>query len=183
MDDTTISKMLNRRNQKGLAELKSKYSRLILRVCREILRSEQDAEECANDTLLDVWNGMERDNPDNLRAYVCKIARRRAVDRLRYNTAAMRDQSLLTELDECLPARGSAESAAEMAELSKAMNDWLRTLKEKQQRLFMARYFYMYSVKDAARQCSMSQTAAATALSRLRESLKNYLLERGMYYE
>ncbi|MDE7397914.1 MAG: hypothetical protein K2N06_00145 [Oscillospiraceae bacterium] len=54
---------------------------------------------------------------------------------------------------------------------------------EKQQRLFTLRYFYMYSIKDAAKQCLMSQTAATTALLRLRGALKSYLIERGMYYE
>lgn len=183
MEDIAITEMLNSRDQKGLSELKSKYSRLILKICRGILRSAEDAEECANDTLFDIWNSLDNNRPENLKAYVCRIARRRAVDRLRYNTAAARDSALLTELDECLPSQSSAEGVAEMAELSKAINDWLLSLPEKQQRLFTLRYFYMCSIKDAAKQCTMSQTAATTALSRLRGTLKSYLIERGMYHE
>lgn len=183
MDDIAIVELLNKRDKAGLIKLSRKYSHLILKICREILSSAEDAEECANDTLLAVWDGLEKERPENLKAYICKIARRRAVDKLRYNRAAIRDSTLLTEFDECLPSHGSAEGAAEMAELSKELNNWIRGLPEKQRTLFTLRYFYMYSVKNAAEQCSMSQTAASTALSRLRGSLKKYLIERGMYNE
>ena len=183
MEDVKITQLLTSRDQTGLSELKRKYNRLILKVCRGILRSPEDAEECANDTLLAVWESIPPDRPDNLTAYVCKIARRKTIDKLRYNTAAMRSTELLTELDECLPSGYSTEDEAEKAELSAALNEWLRSLDERQQKLFTLRYFYMRTAKDAAKACSMTPTAATTALARLRGSLKKYLVERGLFYE
>ncbi|MCM1164700.1 MAG: sigma-70 family RNA polymerase sigma factor [Lachnospiraceae bacterium] len=183
MEDEKITELLTNRDQSGLAALKAKYSRLILKVCRGFLRSPEDAEECANDTLLAVWEKIPPDRPENLAAYICKIARRRAVDKLRYNTAAMRSTELMTELDECLPSRYSTEDEAEKAELSAALNEWLKSLDERRRRLFTLRYFYMRSAKDAAKACSMTPTAATTALARLRASLKQYLIERGLFYE
>ncbi|MCM1164411.1 MAG: sigma-70 family RNA polymerase sigma factor [Lachnospiraceae bacterium] len=174
-----ITEMLTSRDQAGLAELKVKYWRLILKVCRGILRSQEDAEECANDALLAVWESIPPE-PGDLKAYICQIARRKAINRLHYNTAAVRNADLLTELDECVPSGYSVESAAEGKELSEALNGWLGTLDEKKRLLFIARYFYMLSVKETAKRCGMSQTAATTALSRLREQLKNYLNERKM---
>lgn len=172
------------RSERGLAELKRKYERLIMKICREVLDSTEDAEECANDTLLAVWEGIERENPNNLIAYVCKIARRKALNRLRYNIAPIRNSALIDELDECLPStKYSPENAFESSELTAALNDWLRSLPEKQRLLFMKRYYFSESVKDAARECQMSVTAATTALSRQRVSLKKYLTERGFYYE
>lgn len=183
MEDKTITELLTNRDQRGLAELKAKYDRLILKVCRGFLRSPEDAEECANDTLLAVWESIPPNRPDNLTAYICKIARRKTIDRLRCNTAAMRSPELMTELDECLPSGYSTEDEAEKAELSAALNEWLKSLDERQQKLFTLRYFYMTSAKDAAKACSMTPTAATTALSRLRGSLKKYLVERGLFYE
>lgn len=183
MDDSAIVYKLANRDQSGLRELKSKYGRLINSVCRGILKSPQDIEEVENDVLLAAWEGISRDEPENLTAYICKLARRKAVDKLRYNTAAVRNSDLLTELDECLPSTGSPEDAAERAELSGALNEWLRELDERQRRLFTLRYFYMYSTKEAAKACSMSQTAVTTALARLRGSLKKYLTERGFFDE
>lgn len=183
MDDAVITNKLANRDQSGLLELKSKYGKLIANVCRSVLKSPQDIEEVENDVLLAVWEGIPRDDPENLTAYVCKLARRKAVDKLRYNTAAVRNTDLLTELDECLPSGGSPEDAAEKAELSGALNEWLRSLDAKQRKLFALRYFYMRSTKEAARECSMSQTAVTSALARLRGSLKKYLTERGFLYE
>lgn len=183
MEDEKITELLTNRDQSGLVELKAKYYRLILKVCRGFLRSPEDAEECANDTLLAVWERIPPDRPENLTAYVCKIARRRTIDRLRYNTAAIRNNELLTELDECLPSGYSTEDEAEKAELSEALNEWLKSLDERQQKLFTLRYFYMRSAKDAAKACSITPTAATTALARLRGSLKKFLDERGLFYE
>lgn len=181
MEDIKITELLTSRDQTGLSELKRKYNRLILKVCRGILRSPEDAEECANDTLLAVWNSALPDNPDDLKAYICRIARRKAINRFHYNTAAMRSADLLTELDECIPSGYSVEDAAEKAELTAALNEWLGTLDERKRQLFIQRYFYMLSTKEAAKAVSMTPTAATTALSRLRESLKKFLTERKMY--
>ncbi len=185
--DSEITELIYGRSESGLTELKRKYERLILKVCRGILKSPQDAEECANDTLLAVWDSAARDKPDDLTAFVCKIARRKALNRLRYNTAPMRNSDLLTELDEIaehLPSVGaSPEEYAESAELTAALNEWLLSLPEKQRVLFMRRYFFSDSVKDAAKLCRMSANAAGAALLRLRGSLKQFLIERGLYYE
>lgn len=182
-EDEKITALLTERSEQGLSALRSKYYRLILKVSRGILSSPEDAEEVANDTLLAVWNGIPTDKPQNLKAYVCRIARRKAIDKLRYNKAAVRNADLLTELDECLPASYSVEDNAERAELAAALNDWLNTLDETKRQLFTQRYFYMDTVKSAAKSCKMSETAASTALQRLREGLRKYLTERGLFYD
>lgn len=183
MEDAAIMNKLENRDRSGLDEIKSKYGRLILNVIRGVLKNPQDIEEVENDVLFALWEKLQSQAPDNLTAFICKIARRKAVDRLRYNTAAIHNSDLLTELDECLPSGYSPEDEAEKAELSRALNDWLRSQNEKQRKLFTLRYFYMNSVKEAAKGCSMSVTAATSALSRMRGSLKKYLIERGMFYE
>ena len=183
VEDEKITALLTERSESGLSALRSKYYRLILKVSRGILRSPEDAEEVTNDTLLAVWESIPLDKPQNLKAYVCRIARRKAIDKLRYNKAAVRNADLLTELDECLPASYSVEDNAEKAELAAALNDWLNTLNETKRKLFTLRYFYMETVKSAAKSCKMSETAASTALQRMRGDLKKYLIERGLFYD
>lgn len=183
MNDGEIVKLIFGNNERGLSELQKKYGALILKVCGRVLRSREDAEQCANDTLQAVWDGIPPGKPDNLSGFVCKVARRISISRLRYNTAAMRSSDLLTELDECIPANYSVEKRAELSELSAALDEWLNSLPGKQRKLFTLRYFYMYTVKEAARLCGMSESAAGTALMRLRDALKDHLIERGMFYE
>ena len=181
MTDNEIIQLLEARSEQGLSELSKKFTNLIMKITRGILSSQTDAEECANDTLLAVWNAIPPDKPDNLAAYICKIARRKTINRLRYNTAPMRNSDLLTELDECLPSNArSVEESAELSELTEALNGWLDTLSEQHKRLFMERYFSAQTIKTAAKSCSMSLTAATSALSRMRASLKAYLEERSL---
>lgn len=192
MEDTEISRLISERSESGLAELKRKYERLILKVCRGILKSSEDAEECANDALYAVWESIARENPDDLMAFVCKIARRKALNRLRYNLAPIRNSDLLVELDEISVRSVSAdissdkdspEEYAERAELTAVLNEWLGTLPEKQRILFMRRYFFSDSVKEAGKACRMNANAAGAALLRLRGQLKKLLTERGFDHE
>lgn len=104
MEDTMMTELLYDRDEKGLAELRKKHSRLMMKIARGILRSPEDAEECVNDALLAVWDSIPPEKPEKLLPYVCRIVRRKAIDRLRYNKAAARDQDLLSELDDCIPA-------------------------------------------------------------------------------
>lgn len=181
MDDKEIVELLYNRDERGVKAAQNKFRKLMLNVCRGILRSDEEAEQCANDTLLKLWESIPPDRPENLTGYVCKIARRLTLNKLRYDSAQMRNSGLLAELDECIPSNCSVERQAELSELSETLNVWLRGLPDKQQTLFTLRYFYAYGVKEAAKVCGMSKTAATTALMRLRESLKSYLTERGMF--
>ena len=181
MDDKEIVELLYNRDEHGVKAAHDKFSKLVMNVCRGILKSNEDAEQCANDTLLRLWEAIPPDRPENLTGYICKIARRLTLNKLRYDSAQMRNSGLLAELDECIPSGYSVEKQAEQTELNETLNIWLRSLPEKQQTLFTLRYFYAYGVKEAAKACGMSKTAATTALMRLRESLKSYLIERGMF--
>lgn len=183
MEDIMMTELMYNRDERGLSELKSKYSRLLMKIARGILKSSEDAEECVNDALYDVWNSIPPAKPEKLLPYVCRITRRKAIDRLRYNKAAARNSDLLSELDECIPANCDIQSAAEKAELAAALNEWVKTLPDKKQRLFVYRYFSMYSIKDSAKCAGMSVTAATSALMRMRASLKEYLIKGGFFNE
>lgn len=184
MEKQEIIELIYARDERGLSELQSRFSRLIMKIAFGVLTSREDAEELVNDVLLCVWNGLSGERPDDLTAYICRIARRLTLNRLRYNTAAKRNFDLLTELDECIPSQGgSPERSAEGTELSAAIDEWLDSLDEERHRLFMLRYFYLQPLADAAKSCSISRTAAANKLLRLRRSLKQFLTERGLFYE
>lgn len=187
MQDSEIIGLLAERDERGIAELQGRFSRLIMKIAFGVLGSRTDAEELVNDVLLSVWNAVPPDKPNDLTAYVCRIARRLTLNRLRYNTAAKRNLDLLDELDEIaerVPSRGaSPEAAVEGKELSAAVDEWLDSLDEKRHKLFMLRYFYLQPLNEAAKLCGISRTAAASSLLRLRRSLKQFLVERGLFYE
>lgn len=58
MNDTSIIALFQRRSEAALSELMRQYGRLLRQLARNILPTEEDAEECVNDAVLDVWNSI-----------------------------------------------------------------------------------------------------------------------------
>lgn len=86
MKDEAIIGMLFDRNDTALPEITKKYGMLYAGVLRGILNEESDIEECANDVLLTAWNSIPPNRPERLAPYLCTLAKRTGIDRVRYNT-------------------------------------------------------------------------------------------------
>ena len=56
MDDEKIIAFYWARQEKAISETKRKYGRYCYSIAYRVLRNKQDAEECENDTYLNVWN-------------------------------------------------------------------------------------------------------------------------------
>jgi len=63
--------------------------------------------------------------------------------------------------------------------LAEALNRFLRQLPEQQRHLFIGRYYFMDSLKEAARYCGMSESKAKSLLFRIRCRLRERLMEEG----
>ncbi|MGN1157597.1 MAG: RNA polymerase sigma factor, partial [Agathobacter sp.] len=114
-----------------------------------------------------------------------KITRRVAIDMVRRHNRNKRVPSeyttSLTELEECLSNGNTAETKLEEGLLATAINQYLRTIPEENRNLFIGRYFFLDSLKDAAKYCGMSEAKAKTVLYRTRLGLKEYLEKEGFY--
>ena len=56
MTDSDIIRPFFDRDEQAIAETTAKYGRYCMTIARDILVSEQDAEECVSDVYLKVWN-------------------------------------------------------------------------------------------------------------------------------
>ena len=182
MDDNRIIDLLFERSENALDEIKKKYSRLYGYVIRNAVDNESDAEECENDLLLSVWNSIPPARPDNLSAYICRIARRIGIDRLRYNTRSKRNGDLtvmLSELEECLPDRAmtSGERGSEIGEI---LSEFVRELEPVTRILFIRRYIYLETVSSLSGRFEMSENNVAAKLYRARKKLKKKLNKEGI---
>ena len=113
MNDEEIIKLFEARDEKGISAAGERYGKLLRSVARGILRSEQDAEECESEALLRAWNSIPPARPERLCAYLCRIARRLALDRYDYNNADKRRAETLPieELAEYRRLRGRGGQA------------------------------------------------------------------------
>lgn len=108
MEDAEIIALLEQRRESALDEIMHRYGRMLKSLARHILPTAQDAEECINDALLDIWNTIPPKCPKSVAAYTAMLTRRRAVDRLRRMTAKKRGggvyQVVLNELEDARTA-------------------------------------------------------------------------------
>lgn len=178
MDDSEMLLMLERREESVLAELEEKYGRLCRSVARNILRNDEDSEECASDVLYKVWNTIPPAQPTSLMAYTAMIARRLAINRYNAQHASKRGEALpLDELNE-ICADGEISEAVEARELGRAINDFLAGLNSDERTMFIRRYVYAEPPETVAARLGIAKGTLNVRLFRLRGRLKSYLKER-----
>ncbi len=183
MEDRDILDLLQKRDEAALRETKEKYGAYCLAVARNILGSEEDAEECLSDALLKLWNAVPPAEPKDLRAYLAKLTRGVAIDRLRAAGAQKRgggEGSLaLDELGECVFGAGDAESEVMARALGEAVDRFLRRQNARDRALFVRRYFFAEGCAEIARRFGMRENSVSAALMRLRRRLRNDLEKEG----
>ena len=177
MEDHQILAALWSRDQSALNAVSAKYKGLYASILREILDDPQDVEECGNDTLMAVWNSIPPNRPDNLAAYLCTLARRIAIDRLRYHTRQKRGRGYavaLSELENCLPDH-KAGAQEDSLHIRKVLSQFLRELDPVTRVLFIRRYVWLESVENLAGRYRFSENAVSVRLYRARKKLKKVL--------
>lgn len=179
-DDGEIVELLRRRDEIALRAVLTKYGALMHSLARQITGSEQDAEECVNDAVLELWNTVPPACPKQLSAFVGGIVRRRAIDRVRYNQAEKRAGSeycsSLEELEECLPDNQS-EAESDGEEIRNCIRLFLDKQKPDDRDMFLMRYFRFMSNEQIALQLGMRESSVVMRLVRMRKRLRKYLNE------
>ena len=183
MEDREIVNLYWERNTNAIKETASKYGGYCKAIAKNILGSNEDAEECVNDTYLNTWNSIPTNRPDVLSTYLGKITRNLSFDRFRQRHADKRGgreiELVLEELDECVSGADSVEQEIEKKELVEEINRFLDTLSQEKCSIFLCRYWYAFPVSEIAARFGMSEGNVSVSLTRIRSKLKSYLIERG----
>ena len=183
MEDTEIIALLGQRRESALDEIICRYGRMLKNFAGRILPTVQDAEECINDALLDIWNTIPPQCPESIASYAAMLTRRRAVDKLRRMTAKKRGGGVylvaLDELEDCVSADNNSTEDTEA--LRTAINDFLASLTKEDRMLFMGRYFAMESIQTLAARNGVTKNTINVRLSRMRKKLKSQLEERRIF--
>ncbi len=184
IDDKRILLMLNNRDEQALAVIAEQYGALCRTVARDILGSEQDAEECLNDALLQIWNAIPPAQPENFCAYLLKTVRNHALNRYKAGHRTKRGSgqqaAALDELSELLPSSENVLSELERRELLEAISRFLQSLPVKKRNLFIRRYWGFTSFSDLAAESGMRENNVQVTLSHIRKKLLAYLRKEGL---
>lgn len=184
MDDKQIVDLYWERSEKAINETAVKYGGYCYSVANNILNNRADAEECVNDTYLSAWNSMPPHRPSVLSTFLGKITRRLSIDKWRKSGAEKRGGGqtavVLDELTECIPDKNNVEQTVETQILSEAVNSFIKELPDREQQVFLCRYWYMDSVEAIAAEFGFSESKVKSMLYRTRQKLRARLEKEGL---
>lgn len=183
MDDKEIIELYWERDERAIKETSLKYEKLCTYIANNILSSREDCEECVNDTWLGVWNAIPTKRPEKFSAFVSKITRNLALKKYEYISAAKRDYSVVTsleELGECVSGTDSIESEMEKRNIENAINQFLWKQKEEKRNVFIRRYWYFDSIESICARTGFSQSKIKSMLYGTRRKLRRYLESEGI---
>ena len=183
MDDSGIITLFWARNEEALTETARKYGHMLFALARRILGDPEDGREAVNDTYLRAWEAIPPARPEHLCAYLCRIVRRIAIDRLRRRDAQKRVGEsyalALEELSDCVSGREDPVTEAESRRLTAEIAAFLRTLPEEKRRIFVDRYFALVPIRELAEKNGCSEERIKSLLFRLRRALAVHLEKEG----
>ena len=183
MDDQEIIARFFARDEEGLTAARARYEPYCAAVARSFLNDPRDQEECLSDTWLRAWNAIPPQRPRSLGAFLAKITRNLAINRLRDGNAQRRGGGqvplALEELGECVSLEGSPEGELDRQAAEEALNRFLDGLPPLQREVFLRRYWYLDSIEDIARRAGWSKSRVTTTLHRLRVRLRAHLIQEG----
>lgn len=184
MEDNQIVDLYWARSENAISETERKYGRYCHYIAYNILHSDEDSEECVNDTYLNAWNAMPDKQPSRLAAFLGTITRNLALKRWeRYNAEKRGSGQVmlaLDELQECVPATNNENQIVDDLVLAEVFNRFLASLPKEKRKIFMRRYWYLSPVAEIAENYSISESKVKMSLLRTRNELKLVLEKEGI---
>lgn len=156
------------RDSCAIADLYDRYSRLLFSLAYRMLQNRGDAEEVLQEVFLAVWTRVSTYNQalGSPAAWLVRITRNRAIDRLRSHRAHHR-------VEAHLDLQGSVqtpESAAQRTESRRMVAKALRALSPGQRELIQTAYFEGLSQSELA---VRFQLPLGTVKTRIRAGMKS----------
>lgn len=183
MDDSEIIKLYTERSENAISETARKYGRYCRYVAYNILRNDEETDECVNDTYFRAWNAIPPHFPNCLRTFLGKITRGLALNRLEKFAAKKRGEGqaalALDELSECISDKCGGDPTDDIV-IKAVLDRFLEELPAEQRKIFVRRYWYLDSVKKIAKELGLRENAVSVTLFRLRTKLREELEKEGI---
>lgn len=183
MEDKRIIEMFFARDEACLAAVTNKYGKLCMRIAENFLSCREDAEECLNDVLFELWRRIPPERPEDLKAYIAVLSRNRAVSVFRTNSADKRGGNAKAVSEELLFAISDGVTLAEEYESKLAgeiINKFLDKQKKNERAVFVMRYFLNENIKDISEKTGYSSGKIKMMLMRMRRRLEEELRKEGI---
>lgn len=182
MEDSKIIELFFVRDEDAIKHTDDTYGRRLFVLADNIVKNDQDAEESVSDTYMRAWDTIPPQKPRHFFAYLAKICRHFALDKLDWKAAAKRKAevvSLTQEMENCIPDHDRDRELAGK-ELGQILDTFLRSLTPENRMVFMRRYWYVDTIAEIAARYEISESAVQMRLHRTRAKLAAYLEKEGI---
>lgn len=179
-DEEIIEKFFLR-EEKAIQMTDEKYGNMLFRIAYNILHDKLDSEECMNDTYLETWNAIPPAHPKVFPAFITQIIKRISINRYKEKNAQKRIPSdYIDSLDDLADYLGAADEI-ETRELGKIISDFVRSLPERRQFIFIGRYYMAQTPQSLADELSVGIATVYRELDKIREGLREHFERNGVY--
>lgn len=187
LPDEEIIDLYWMRNERAIEATDDKYRSYLYTISYNILHDRMDCEECLNDTYLGTWNSIPPTRPTVFHLFLAKIMRNLSMVVYRRKNAQKRIPSELTlsleELGDCISCDESVAENYLIEEMSKILSSYLRTLPDRQEFIFICRYYCSDCVTDIAKMLEISPNTVFRELKAMREEIRERLRKAGYFHE
>lgn len=183
MDDKKIIDLFFARDENAIAEIEKKYGALCRYIAGNILDQREDIEECVSDVMLALWNAIPPDRPEDLRAYVGRSVRNRALVISRDTNAWKRGGRITLVGEEYLSILDDGSDLAadyEARRAGKIVSEMLERIGEENRDIFVMRYWFGMSYRAIASQTGNTEGKIKMSLMRTRKKLAEELRKGGI---
>lgn len=185
--DSQIVELYWNRDTKAISASIDRYGAYCFSIANGILADARDAEECVNDTWLRAWSAIPPTRPTVLKVFLAKITRHLSFDRYKARKSLKRGGGnmalVLEEMAECIADERDVEGQVNTKELGEVINHFVASLPEREQHLFVRRYFYSEPIRVIAHHYDMTENHVNVTLSRIRKRLRSRLSREGYFNE
>ena len=168
-DLEALVKRIQSRDERGLADLYDRMSRLVYSLAYSIVQTHEDAEEVTQEVFVRVWNKI--DYFDSVRgsvpAWMSTMTRRLAIDRIRSKSFKARGRESSLDVVESGGRGGSEAHIEQLAEAGEVL-DALKSLDENLQNVVRLSYYEGMSHSQIAKKLEIP---LGTVKSRLRDGV------------
>jgi RNA polymerase sigma-70 factor (ECF subfamily) len=183
MDDDKIVALYWERDEKAIEETDFKYKKYLFSIAYNMVHDRLACEDCLNDTYLGAWNAIPPSRPNVLKAFLTTITRRIAIKRYHSNLRQRVIPSELTvslsEIEDFVADDGDVDSEFDAERLGRIISDFVRSLSERKQFIFISRYYLADPIDTIARDLSLSRSMVHKELAAIRSALKENLESEG----
>ena len=183
MADEAIIELYWARDESAIEETDAKYGRHLYAVAYNVVGNSLDSEECVNDTYVGAWNAMPPSRPNALKAFLTVIARRVAIKRYhsgqKKNKIPSEMSVSLSELEDFVAGDSDVVSQIEAEAIGRIIEDFVRSLPDRRQFIFMSRYYMAETIDTIAKDLRLSRSTVNKELAAIRCALKEKLESEG----